>query len=35
MSDYERAGVSLRGRMLPEYEVPEEDWQDHVIEEDV
>jgi uncharacterized cysteine cluster protein YcgN (CxxCxxCC family) len=30
-----RAGVSLRGRMLPEYDVAEEDWQDHVIEEDV
>jgi uncharacterized cysteine cluster protein YcgN (CxxCxxCC family) len=30
-----RAGVSLRGRMLPEYDVAEEDWPDHVIEEDV
>ena len=29
------AGVSLRGRMVPEFEVPEEDWQDFVIEEDV
>lgn len=29
------AGVSLRGRMVAEYEVPEEDWQDFVIEEDV
>ena len=30
-----RAGISLRGRMLPEYDVAEEDWQDHVIEEDL
>jgi hypothetical protein len=29
------AGVSLRGRMIPEYEVPEEDWEDHIIEEPV
>ena len=30
-----RAGVSLRGRMVPEFEVAEEDWQDFVLEEDV
>jgi uncharacterized cysteine cluster protein YcgN (CxxCxxCC family) len=30
-----RAGVSLRGRMAAEYEVQEDDWQDHVIEEDI
>lgn len=29
-----RAGISLRGRMVAEYEVDEEDWPDHVIEED-
>ena len=27
------AGVSMRGRTLPEFEVPEEDWEDHLIEE--
>ena len=30
-----RAGISLRGRMAAEYEVDEEDWPDHVIEEDL
>lgn len=30
-----RAGVSLRGRMVAEYTVDEDDWPDHVIEEDV
>lgn len=30
-----RAGVSYRGRMLSEYDVPEEDWQEFAIEEDV
>ena len=30
-----RAGISLRGRMVPEYEVAEEDLPDFVIEEDV
>ncbi len=30
-----RAGVSLRGRMVAEFEVEEEDWPDHVIEEDL
>ena len=29
-----RAGVSLRGRMVAEYEVAEEDWEDFVIEEE-
>lgn len=27
------AGVSVRGRTLPEFDVPEEDWEDHIIEE--
>lgn len=26
-------GVSMRGRTLPEYEIPEDDWEDHIIEE--
>jgi uncharacterized cysteine cluster protein YcgN (CxxCxxCC family) len=30
-----RAGISLRGRMVSEYDVEEDDWGDHVIEEDV
>ena len=30
-----REGVSLRGRMLAEYEVAEEDWPDFVLGEDV
>jgi hypothetical protein len=29
------AGVSLRGRMVPEYEVDEDDWEDFVIEEPI
>ncbi len=29
------AGVSLRGRMTPEYDVPEEDWEDFVTGERV
>jgi uncharacterized cysteine cluster protein YcgN (CxxCxxCC family) len=29
------AGVSLRGRMIAEYEVAEEDWEDHLLEEPV
>ena len=28
------AGISVQGRTLPEYEIPEEDWEDHIIEED-
>ncbi|PJE35944.1 YcgN family cysteine cluster protein [Pseudooceanicola lipolyticus] len=27
------AGVSMRGRTVPEFEVPEDDWEDHLIEE--
>ena len=27
------AGESVRGWTLPEYEVPEEDWEDHIIED--
>ncbi|HMQ94165.1 MAG TPA: YcgN family cysteine cluster protein [Amaricoccus sp.] len=30
-----RAGISLRGRMVAEYDVDEEDWEDFVIGEDV
>jgi uncharacterized protein len=30
-----RAGISLRDRMVPEYEVAEEDLEDYVIDEDV
>jgi hypothetical protein len=30
-----REGVSLRGRMVPEFEVAEEDWEDFVLEEDI
>ncbi|KPQ04958.1 MAG: hypothetical protein HLUCCA12_16030 [Rhodobacteraceae bacterium HLUCCA12] len=30
-----RAGVSVRGQTLPEYEIPEEDWEDHIIEEEI
>jgi uncharacterized protein len=29
-----RAGISLRGRMVTEFEVAEEDLEDYVIEED-
>jgi uncharacterized cysteine cluster protein YcgN (CxxCxxCC family) len=29
------AGISLRGRMVPEYDVSEDDWPDHVIDEAV
>jgi len=29
------AGISVQGRTLPEYEIPEEDWEDHIIEEDI
>lgn len=28
-----KAGVSVRGWTVPEFEVPEEDWEDHIIEE--
>lgn len=30
-----RAGISLRGRMVAEYEVAEEDWPDHIIDEEL
>lgn len=26
------AGISVRGRTLPEYEVPEAEWEDHIID---
>lgn len=29
------AGISVQGRTLPEYEIPVEDWEDHIIEEDI
>ncbi|MEM8632361.1 MAG: YcgN family cysteine cluster protein [Pseudomonadota bacterium] len=28
------AGISVRGWTVPEFEVPEEDWEDYIIEED-
>jgi hypothetical protein len=28
-----RAGVSMQGRTVPEFEVAEDDWEDHLIEE--
>lgn len=28
-----RAGISIRGRTVPEYAVAEEDWEDHALEE--
>ena len=28
-----RAGASVKGRTVPEWEVPEDDWEDHIIEE--
>lgn len=28
-----RAGISVQGMTVPEYEVPEDDWEDYVIEE--
>ncbi|MDO5643839.1 MAG: YcgN family cysteine cluster protein, partial [Paracoccus sp. (in: a-proteobacteria)] len=28
-----RAGASMRGRVLSEAEIPEEDWEDHIIED--
>ena len=30
-----RAGISLRGRMVAEYDVAEEDWPDFVVEEEI
>lgn len=32
-SSVHRAGVSLTGRMVSEYDVDEDEWQDHVIED--
>ena len=29
----QEAGESIRGWTLPEYEIPEEDWEDHIIED--
>ncbi len=29
------AGQSLRGRTVPEFEVAEEEWEDHIIEEEI
>lgn len=29
------AGVSMRDRTLPEFEIPVEDWEDHIIEEPI
>ncbi len=29
-----RAGVSVRGWTVPEYAVPEEEWEDHIIDEE-
>ncbi len=28
-----RAGVSMQGRTVPEFEIDDEDWEDHIIEE--
>lgn len=28
-----RAGATMRGRTVPEYEIPEEDWEEHMMEE--
>ncbi len=30
-----QAGVSVRGATLPEYEIDQDDWEDHIIEEPV
>ncbi len=30
-----RAGISVQGRTLPEFEIPEEDWEDYIIEETI
>jgi len=30
-----RAGASVQGRTLPEFEIAEEDWEDHIIEEEI
>jgi uncharacterized cysteine cluster protein YcgN (CxxCxxCC family) len=28
-----KAGISVRGWTVPEFEVPEEDWEDHIVED--
>lgn len=30
-----KAGVSMRGRTVPEFEVDDEEWEDHIIEEPI
>jgi len=30
-----QAGVSMRDRTVPEFEIDEDDWEDHIIEEPV
>ena len=30
-----RAGASVKGRTIPEYDVPEDDWEDHIIDEEI
>mgnify|MGYP000877986295 FL=1 len=30
-----RAGISVRGQTLGEFEVPEDDWEDHIIDEEL
>jgi len=30
-----RAGISMRGRTVPEFEIAEEDWEDYIIEEEL
>ncbi len=29
------AGISIRGRTLGEFEIPEEDWEDYIIDEEI
>ena len=30
-----RAGVSFRGQTLAEFDIPDDDWEDHIIDEDI
>ncbi|GAB4266327.1 MAG: YcgN family cysteine cluster protein [Pararhodobacter sp.] len=30
-----RAGQSMRGRTVGEFEIPEDDWEDHIIDEEI
>jgi uncharacterized cysteine cluster protein YcgN (CxxCxxCC family) len=30
-----RAGISVRGWTVPEYEVPEEEWEDHIVPDEI